>query len=62
MWPDRVWNLGPLIYESGALLTTLRSPAILLLKPEWPYSKPERPSRSAFVVHGSLSLPFCEFG
>ena len=26
MWPDRVSNLGPLTYESGALLTALRSP------------------------------------
>ena len=24
MWPDRVWNPGPLTYESGALLTVLR--------------------------------------
>ena len=27
MWPDRVSNPGPLTYESGALLTALRSPA-----------------------------------
>ena len=27
MWPDRVSNPGPLIYESGALLTALRGPA-----------------------------------
>ena len=27
MWPDRVSNLGPLTYESGALLTALRGPA-----------------------------------
>ena len=29
MWPDRVSNPGPLTYESGALLTALRDPAIL---------------------------------
>ena len=29
MWPDRVLNPGPLIYESGALPTALRGPAIL---------------------------------
>ena len=27
MWPDRVSNLGPLTYESGALPTALRGPA-----------------------------------
>ena len=27
MWPDRVSNLGPLTYESGALATALRGPA-----------------------------------
>ena len=27
MWPDRVSNPGPLIYESGALPTALRGPA-----------------------------------
>ena len=27
MWPDRVWNPGPLTYESGALPTALRGPA-----------------------------------
>ena len=26
MWPDRVSNLGPLTYQSGALQTVLRSP------------------------------------
>ena len=26
MWPDRVSNPGPLIYESGALPTALRGP------------------------------------
>ena len=31
MWPGRVWNPGPLTYESGALLTALRGPAINLL-------------------------------
>ena len=30
MWPDRVSNPGPLTYESGALLTVLRGPAISL--------------------------------
>ena len=30
MWPDRVSNPGPLTYESGALLTALRSPACKL--------------------------------
>ena len=29
MLPDRVSNPGPLTYESGALLTALRSPATL---------------------------------
>ena len=29
MWPDRVSNLGPLTYESGALPTALRGPAII---------------------------------
>ena len=28
MWPDRVSNPGPLTYESGALPTALRGPAI----------------------------------
>ena len=28
MWPDRVSNSGPLTYESGALATALRGPAI----------------------------------
>ena len=28
MWPDRVSNPGPLTYESGALPTVLRSPAL----------------------------------
>ena len=28
MWPDRVSNPGPLIYESGALPFTLRGPAL----------------------------------
>ena len=28
MWPDRVLNPGPLTYESGALLTALRGPAV----------------------------------
>ena len=27
MWPDRVSNLGPRTYESGALPTALRGPA-----------------------------------
>ena len=31
MWPDRVWNPGPLTYNSEALLTALPGPAILLL-------------------------------
>ena len=29
MWPDRVSNPGPLTYESGALPTALRGPALL---------------------------------
>ena len=28
MWPDRVSNPGPLIYESGVLPTVLRGPAL----------------------------------
>ena len=28
MWPDRVSNPGPLTYESGALSTELRGPAL----------------------------------
>ena len=28
MWPDRVSNPGPLSYESGALPTALRGPAL----------------------------------
>ena len=31
MWPDRVSNPGPLTYESGALPTTLRGPAALIV-------------------------------
>ena len=27
MWPDRVSNLGPLTYETGALPIALRGPA-----------------------------------
>ena len=30
MWPDRVSNPGPLIYESGTLPTALRGPAGIL--------------------------------
>ena len=30
MWPDRVSNPGPLTYESGALPTALRGPALSL--------------------------------
>ena len=30
MWPDRVSNPGPLTYESGALPTALRGPAVCL--------------------------------
>ena len=29
MWPDRISNLGPLTYESGALPTALCRPAFL---------------------------------
>ena len=29
MWPDRVSNPGPLTYESGALPTALRGPALI---------------------------------
>ena len=32
MWPDRVSNPGPLTYESGALPTALRGPAIHVVK------------------------------
>ena len=28
MWPDQVSNSGPLTYESGALPTALRGPAL----------------------------------
>ena len=28
MWPDQVSNPGPLTYESGALPTVLREPAL----------------------------------
>ena len=31
MWPDRVSNPGPLIYESSALPTALRGPARLMM-------------------------------
>ena len=30
MWTDGVSKLGPLTYESGALLTALHGPAILM--------------------------------
>ena len=30
MWPDRVSNPVPLTYESGALPTALRGPAVYL--------------------------------
>ena len=30
MWPDRVSNPGPLTYESGALPTALRGPALFV--------------------------------
>ena len=30
MWPDQVSNPGPLTYESGALMTVLRGPAIYI--------------------------------
>ena len=29
MWPDRVSNTGPRIYESDALLTALRGPVVI---------------------------------
>ena len=32
MWPDRVSNPGPLVYESGALPTAMRSPAFAFHK------------------------------
>ena len=28
MWPDRISNSGPVIYESGVLPTALRGPAV----------------------------------
>ena len=28
MWPDRVYNPGPLTYESGVIPTALRGPAL----------------------------------
>ena len=30
MWPDRVSNLGPLTYKSGALPTALRGPTVCM--------------------------------
>ena len=33
MWPDRVSNPGPLTYESGALPTALRGPALNHFEP-----------------------------
>ena len=36
MLPDRVSNLGPLTYESGALPISLRGPAFLLIKVKMP--------------------------
>ena len=41
MWPDRVSNPGPLTYESGALPTALRGPALLDIAYS---SKTERPT------------------
>ena len=32
MWPDRVSNPRPLTYESGALPTALRGPALTIRK------------------------------
>ena len=63
MWPDRISNPGPLTYESGALLTALRSlvkdrQAMLHTKfqePEPSSSKeaktppPSTPARKAFL-------------
>ena len=34
MWLDRVSNPGPLTYESGALATALRGPALDLIVSE----------------------------
>ena len=34
MWPDRVSNPGPLTYESGALPTALRGPAMAKSTPD----------------------------
>ena len=31
MWPNRVWNPGPLTYESDALQTVLHRPASSLI-------------------------------
>ena len=39
MWPDRVSNPGPLIYESGVLPTALRGPA----RPQISYSLRRNP-------------------
>ena len=37
MWPDRISNPGPLIYESGAIPTALHGPAISVVTEFWRY-------------------------
>ena len=53
MWPDRVSNPGPLTYESGALLTALRSPA--------PDCEPAELVQGTLILFMTNNLPFQEF-
>ena len=46
MWPDQVSNPGPLIYESGALLTALHGPTLGLIG-HW------------FKVNGNTFMFYC---
>ena len=59
MWPDRVSNLGPLTYESGALPTALRGPATTSEKKdnfsEFQFKKKNN-NKKTVVIHASLWL------
>ena len=52
MWPDRVSNPGPLTYESGALPTALRGPAVLHINTSYSL---EVMDQTRFFCHGWIS-------
>ena len=58
MWPDRISNPGPLIYESGALPIALRGPAEIMSQRA---VKPETPSNQYLEVVGVPHRSFTKF-